>query len=286
MMWWSACKILVSYYSHKGESKTDGADRIGTDTYIDYRTTISSFSTSILEYNLPKVSCILLECIEFIQPIIPEGYVVPTIEEVRASRFDDTNDDMAPKAKKRKISIIEPTPLANGTSHGVNGSVAVSPSVPATANGHVSPVATSITSRPDIPSASTANPIGQGRTSPANTPSIVPNTAAPPLPSLASGAFPSVLAQGNQGPSSITVNRPPVPQWAVNAMNGQINAGDAWSSDVPLDRGRSRTHSGSAKGSTRSDPADGASGVGPRIGMGTPRDGLGVVHAVHSNGSG
>ena len=98
----------------------DSSDRLGSDTFVDYRTTVNAFSQAILEYTLApaKGDCIVLECTRFIGPVIPEGYEPPAITE----KDDDDppeNRSESPKKKKRKIKAApKTTSKANATGDG------------------------------------------------------------------------------------------------------------------------------------------------------------------------
>ena len=96
---------------------TPSVDRMGSDTYVDYRTTINAFSTTVLEYTLPlsRAHCITLECTKFIPPVIPEDYEPPT---VAAENDDDVvNASSEPQKKKRRIKAAAAkltVPMING----------------------------------------------------------------------------------------------------------------------------------------------------------------------------
>lgn len=153
-----------------------------------------------MEYSLSQADCILLECIRFVEPIIPEGFTPPTIEEVRATRHNDNNDDLEDgrKTKKRKVD----TGAANGP-NGVNGIGA--PAAPHVGNGGLpvnghahAPV------QPPINSHAPAPPSARVATSPVTTShhassgAGIPTQIKPPTPS--SVAYPS--------PVSLTQSRP------------------------------------------------------------------------------
>ena len=72
---------------------------MGTDRYVDYRSTINTFATSPLEYVLARdPHAIIIECIDYVKPVIPEGFVPPTVEDLGG--YDDEHG--YGRRKKRK----------------------------------------------------------------------------------------------------------------------------------------------------------------------------------------
>lgn len=193
----------------------------------------------------------------------------PTIEEVRASRFDDANDDVALRAKKRKLSAVEPGAPANGTAQVANGANH-SGAQPSVSRPHpqiplAAPLINGASAYTAVPPPTSSHDL------PRKSPSTTPAPLAP------ANVYPSVLAPTAQGTSSITVNGPPMPQWAVNAMKGEIKVSDAWTSDMPPgEPARSRTVSSTAAIASKPAEANGAEArdeIYDRGALELPRDG-------------
>ncbi|ORX34394.1 PLU-1-like protein-domain-containing protein [Kockovaella imperatae] len=110
------CTVKEGKHYHKGaEVRVQMTDRLGTDLYVDYRTTINAFSLGVLEYKLPpnRDQVITLECTKFVPPVIPDDYEPPVLP----PEDDDLENGDGPQKKKRRTKTAVSklvAPLANG----------------------------------------------------------------------------------------------------------------------------------------------------------------------------
>jgi len=235
-----------------------------------------------LEYSLPKADCILLECIRFIEPIIPEGFTPPTIEEVRATRHNDNNDDLEDgrKTKKRKLDTarLSATNGVNGT-----GTPAAQPSIngghpgndyanaPAHAHAH-SYAQTQAQAQAPVPSSTSAS----------NTPQQTPSSAATAAQAKAltptSAAYPPSVSITQ----SRTIFDQPGSHRPGNHPFGRYSGNGAYSGNLP----------GGLSGSSTSTPVNRLtqSESIPQTAVSVPvlqfANGLSRVNAVHPASSG
>lgn len=197
-------------------------DRVGTNCFVDYRTTLNSYANSVLEYNLDRPDpTITLTCKSYIKPIIPDGFVPPSIDEVRSTRFDDEEYGSEGKKKKRKttkgaIEAGKATTSSIDLPHKPTASV----SNGAVGTGSINGNAAKAPSQPDVapPKSSVlANPRPNGATNGAAQPSasVRPSQPTPtPGPSLPSvRPTYSSLAATPAPQSSATAPRRPMTFW-------------------------------------------------------------------------
>lgn len=201
-------------------------DRVGTNCFVDYRTTLNSYANSVLEYNLDRPDpTITLTCKSYIKPIIPDGFVPPSIDEVRSTRFDDEEYGSEGKKKKRKTtkgaieagkattsSIDLPHKPTASVSNGavgtgsINGDAAKPPSqshvVPPKSPMLTNPKPNGATNGAVMPSTSVGPSIGQLR--PTTNPGPLLPSVRPTYSSLAATPAPQ---------SSATASRRPMTFW-------------------------------------------------------------------------
>ncbi|WVW78729.1 hypothetical protein I302_100689 [Kwoniella bestiolae CBS 10118] len=99
------CTVKEAKYYLKGvEVRVQFREQIGTDQYIDYRTTINEYAEKPIMANLrPSTDVVLLECSKFIPPILPEDFV--------REEYPDGAENGEGSRKRRKVrpSDIVPT---------------------------------------------------------------------------------------------------------------------------------------------------------------------------------
>ncbi|RXK37598.1 hypothetical protein M231_05140 [Tremella mesenterica] len=124
------CSVKEGKSYQKGvEVRVQMTAHKGTDIYVDYRKTITRFSTLPITQHLdlpgPEDKVIILTCTEFIPPVIPEGYVP-------SHQNDDDVEDL-PTAKRRKLKGVNGNSnMKVGTMSNTNGNENSVPTPPLT----------------------------------------------------------------------------------------------------------------------------------------------------------
>ncbi|KAK6904001.1 hypothetical protein I203_107513 [Kwoniella mangroviensis CBS 8507] len=97
------CTVKEAKYYLKGvEVRVQFKEQVGTDQYIDYRSTINEYAEKPIMVNLRHpTDVVLLECSKFIAPILPEDFVRDDI--------DEGGEGSSRKRRKVRPSDIHPT---------------------------------------------------------------------------------------------------------------------------------------------------------------------------------
>ncbi|WWC67689.1 uncharacterized protein I206_101601 [Kwoniella pini CBS 10737] len=105
------CAVKEAKYYMKGvEVRVQMRDQIGTDQYIDYRSTINDYAEKPIIITLqPSTDAIILECTNFIPPILPEDY----------TREGSGNEEDGQSIKKRRK--LRPSEINSTSDMKLNG---------------------------------------------------------------------------------------------------------------------------------------------------------------------
>ncbi|WWC87231.1 uncharacterized protein L201_002119 [Kwoniella dendrophila CBS 6074] len=130
------CAVKEAKFYIKGvEARVQLKEQFGTNQYIDYRATINEYAEQPIMVNLhPSTDVIILECTEFIPPVIPEDF---GRDSLAGGEGDLVNGEGSRKRRKTRPSDIGiPATLPDLNGNGNSHSTSIPAHSPMNANGN------------------------------------------------------------------------------------------------------------------------------------------------------